>query len=107
VDAAGIDPDQFKQALDKDAQLVNKLADVKPLLSAPIWPVFLATAAFLYLWWLSILIFDLAFTWHRYIRQSVCHTRLCEWRYVHAPPAGGRPRRTGCPHHPAAAREQR
>ena len=36
-----------------------------------LWPVFLAGAAFLYLWWLVALIFDLTFVWHRYIRKSV------------------------------------
>jgi hypothetical protein len=33
-----------------------------------IWPVFLAGAAFLYIWWLAILLFDLTFVWHLYIR---------------------------------------
>jgi len=36
-----------------------------------LWPVFLAGAMFLYLWWLVALIFDLVFVWHRYIRMSV------------------------------------
>ncbi len=36
----------------------------------PIWPVFLAGPAFLYLWWLAILVFDLTFVWHLYIRWS-------------------------------------
>jgi hypothetical protein len=35
-----------------------------------IWPVFLATAAFLYLWWLAALLFDLVFVWHSQIRSS-------------------------------------
>ncbi|HEV8125584.1 MAG TPA: hypothetical protein VGP80_15145 [Gemmatimonadales bacterium] len=35
-----------------------------------IWPVFLATAAFLYLWWLAALLFDLVFVWHSQIRTS-------------------------------------
>lgn len=35
-----------------------------------IWPVFLATAAFLYLWWLAALLFDLVFVWHTQIRTS-------------------------------------
>jgi putative Mn2+ efflux pump MntP len=30
----------------------------------PIWPVFLALAAFLYLWWLAALILDLVLVWH-------------------------------------------
>lgn len=36
----------------------------------PLWPVFLATAGFLYLWWLAVLIFDLVFVWRLYIRGS-------------------------------------
>ena len=30
----------------------------------PVWPVFIATGAFLYLWWLAALIFDLVVIWH-------------------------------------------
>jgi hypothetical protein len=40
------------------------------------WPLMLAFAAFTYLWWLAILIFDLVFVWHRYIRFSVAHNYL-------------------------------
>jgi hypothetical protein len=36
-----------------------------------LWPVFLAGAVFLYLWWLVALLFDLTFVWHRYIRRSL------------------------------------
>jgi hypothetical protein len=32
--------------------------------------VLLAGAAFLYLWWLAIILFDLTFIWHLYIRWS-------------------------------------
>jgi hypothetical protein len=35
-----------------------------------LWPVVLAAAAFLYLWWLAAHLFDLVFVWHRYIRTS-------------------------------------
>lgn len=35
-----------------------------------LWPVFLAGALFVYLWWLVVLLFDLIFVWHRYIRRS-------------------------------------
>lgn len=41
-----------------------------------IWPVVLAGAFFLYLWWLTILFFDLVFVWHRYIQASVAQDRL-------------------------------
>jgi len=45
----------------------------------PLWPVAMGGAAFLYLWWLAILVFDLAFVWHRYIRQSVGVDNLRAW----------------------------
>ncbi|MGI9087572.1 MAG: MFS transporter [Chthoniobacterales bacterium] len=52
-------------------QLINgRLGD------ATLWPVILAGAAFLYLWWLSALIFDLVFVWHRYIRFSTGNKML-------------------------------
>ena len=44
------------------------------------WPVLIAGAAFLYLWWLAALIFDLGFVWQRYIRQSLALKRLASWR---------------------------
>ena len=46
----------------------------------PVWPVVLAGLAFLYLWWLGILLFDLTFVWHRYIRRSVAVETLLQWR---------------------------
>lgn len=36
----------------------------------PTWPLVVATAAFLYLWWLAALLFDLIVAWHVYIRWS-------------------------------------
>jgi hypothetical protein len=41
------------------------------LTSKPFWPVVVSAAAFLYLWWLAIILFDLTFVWQRYIRQAV------------------------------------
>ena len=38
--------------------------------NAPLWPILLGAAAFLFLWRLASLIFDLVFIWHRYIRHS-------------------------------------
>jgi hypothetical protein len=35
-----------------------------------LWPLFMAAAVFLYLWWLVALLFDLVFVWHRYIRYA-------------------------------------
>jgi hypothetical protein len=49
----------------------------------PVWPVALAGAAFLYLWWLGILLFDLAFIWHRYIRKAVAVRTLTQWHKGH------------------------
>ncbi|MBT2322278.1 hypothetical protein J7E62_07965 [Variovorax paradoxus] len=48
-----------------------------------LWPVVLAVAAFIYLWWLAVLIFDLAFVWHVHIRQSTAMKRL---RLIFPPP---------------------
>jgi hypothetical protein len=47
-----------------------------------LWPLVLASAAFIYLWWLATLIFDLVFVWHRYIRFSVAHNYLYALRKV-------------------------
>jgi hypothetical protein len=41
-----------------------------------VWPVVLATAGFLYLWWLAALLFDLVFIWHLYIRHSKLMGRI-------------------------------
>lgn len=54
---------------------VAKVVAVSP----PIWPVLLGGAAFLYLWWLAALIFDLGFVWHRYIRNAIAVGRLKSW----------------------------
>lgn len=65
----------------------------------PVWPLILAGAAFVYLWWLGILLFDLAFVWHRYIRHSVALRNCRAWwsgreaghadHVDHAAPAAG------------------
>jgi hypothetical protein len=44
----------------------------------PVWPVFIATAAFLYLWWLAALILDLTVIWHWYIRNGRVLQRMDE-----------------------------
>lgn len=38
--------------------------------SKAVWPILLGGAIFLYGWWLSVLLFDLVFVWHRYICSS-------------------------------------
>ena len=40
------------------------------------WPLLLGGAAFIYLWWLATLLFDLGFVWHRYVRHAVWHKHL-------------------------------
>jgi hypothetical protein len=37
--------------------------------TGPIWPVVIAATAFLYLWWLGSLMFDLVVAWQLYIRD--------------------------------------
>jgi len=54
---------------------------IRPKEDPTLWPVLLAGAAFAYLWYLGVLIFDLAFIWHRYIRNSVATEHLHEvWK---------------------------
>ncbi len=55
----------FRHIKNQMASLPNAHLELHQL-----WPVFLATAFFLYLWWLVALLFDLTFVWHRYIRFS-------------------------------------
>jgi hypothetical protein len=57
---------------------VNRLAATNS--DQPVWPVLLGGVGFLYLWWLAILLFDLAFVWHRYIRSSVGLYTLRRWQ---------------------------
>jgi hypothetical protein len=42
----------------------------------PVWPVILAGAIFLYLWWLAAHVFDLIVVWQHYIRSSAILDRL-------------------------------
>lgn len=43
---------------------------VSPPLKSALWPIVIGATAFLFLWRLSALVFDLVFIWHRYIRHS-------------------------------------
>jgi len=82
IEAAGFDRRELDQLFQGRPESLKNLAVVKPFLTArpPLWPVLLATAGFLYLWWLAALIFDLGFVWQRYIRHSIANQRLREWR---------------------------
>lgn len=44
------------------------------------WKTVGACLAFVYLWWLGMILFDLAFVWHRYIRNAVCLSLLRAWK---------------------------
>lgn len=46
------------------------------------WPIFVGGAIFIYGWWLAILLFDLVFIWHWYIRNSKALERLREVRQM-------------------------
>jgi hypothetical protein len=52
-----------------------------------------AGAAFLYLWWIAIITFDLTFVWHLYIRHSGAQ-KYVEKRLERARVAGGAAART-------------
>ncbi|WP_148218021.1 hypothetical protein [Opitutus terrae] len=56
--------------------ILNEVWRTQP--TGPLWRVFVAIAAFLYLWWLSSLLFDLVFVWHRYIQGDAAHKSLRE-----------------------------
>jgi hypothetical protein len=82
VQESGLTSNELSQvAVARGTNWIDTLKKVAPVLAAhpPAWPVLLSSAAFLYLWWLAALIFDLAFVWHRYIRHSVTNERLLEW----------------------------
>ena len=83
----GVTPLLLGGAIAVIGKLIFHLDDAK----GPVWPALLATAAFLYLWWLAALIFDLTVIWHWYIRNSRILHRMDELMGGHrgatAPPA--------------------
>jgi hypothetical protein len=86
IDRAHLNRDDLNMLFYPDRQKEPNYApehvkDVTDLLQAHphVWPVLLSGAVFLYLWWLAALIFDLAFVWQRYVRNSVANDRLKEW----------------------------
>jgi hypothetical protein len=46
-----------------------------------LWALVIANAAFLYLWWLSASLFDLAYIWHRLIYSGAITKILRQLRY--------------------------
>lgn len=65
--ARGVRPLLVPGALLALAIVVRVLADTD---NPSLWPVLLGSAAFLYLWWLATLLFDLSVVWHSYVRWS-------------------------------------
>lgn len=63
--AAGEDPRGVVERSAAMQQVVESSLD-----RGPIWPVLLGLPAFLYLWWLVVILFDLTFVWHLYIRYN-------------------------------------
>jgi hypothetical protein len=59
--------------------IINRLFLSPESTPTPVWPIALAGLAYVYLWWLGILVFDLAFIWHRYVRHSVASETLNAW----------------------------
>jgi hypothetical protein len=64
----------------------ERLIEVHP----PLWPVVLSGLAFLYLWWLSALIFDLAFVWQKYVRSTSTVKAFTRWMSLPETPSTGR-----------------
>lgn len=72
--------------------------------SKPVWPVLLALAGLLYLWWLAILLLDLVLVWHGYTQNSLAMDRLramAGWTDMSKPRRNKRTR-PAAPHAPAA-----
>lgn len=57
-------------------RIVSPKASMPDQEAKPLWPVFLALALFLYLWWLATLLLDLVLVWHMYIQNSLAMDRL-------------------------------
>jgi hypothetical protein len=89
IQDARLTPDELNQlVVTQGTNWMDTLQKAQPVLVShpPIWPVLLAGGAFLYLWWLATLLFDLAFTWQRYVRRSVANDRLLQWNPYGMPP---------------------
>ena len=70
-----IDVGQFASEATERVNSIENMVSLRP----PVWPLAVAGVAFLYLWWLSALIFDLGFVWQYYVRRSVANQRLFQW----------------------------
>jgi hypothetical protein len=75
------------QAASNHLKETERLIEVHP----PLWPLVLSGLAFLYLWWLSALIFDLAFVWQKYIRDASTLKPFAECMAFRETPGNGPP----------------
>lgn len=95
IEGARFTADEMEQLLRPEgrAKRLETLVAVAPVVevSPSVWPVALATAGFLYLWWLAASIFDLAFVWQRYVRNAVAVDRLSEWEPYGLPASRAKP----------------
>ncbi len=98
IKRVGLSPNELWQlTTNNPTGWAGAVQKVEPLITPTpsIWPVVLAGGAFLYLWWLAMLLFDLSFVWQRYIRRSITIDRLREWNPYGFPPRwdgnGGEP----------------
>jgi len=76
--AWGLTPLMVLGAVAVATMVVSHLVRAPERTPGPFWPLFLVTVAFLYLWWLAALLFDLVFVWHLYIRHSRLMVRINE-----------------------------
>jgi hypothetical protein len=88
IEDARLTPDELNQLIvAQGTNWMDTVEQVQPVLASQpsIWPVLLAGAAFLYLWWLATLLFDLGFVWQRYVRRSITNQRLLQWNSAGLP----------------------
>jgi hypothetical protein len=74
--AKGMRPMLIAGGLAAAALVGHRIFRSPTTITKPFWPVLLAGAAFIYLWWLAAILFDLFFAWHRYIRRPVLQNYL-------------------------------
>lgn len=80
--ADGGDPRRERAArrTKQDYRNFLKVLDITP----SVWPMLFSWLAFCYLWWLSILVFDLSYVWHRYVRKGDMIKCLVAWKFPKA-----------------------
>jgi hypothetical protein len=74
---------QSREKPKEDRDLLSEAEGLKIVSDAAleqrsIWPVYLAGAAFIYVWWIAIITFDLTFVWHLYIMWGGANSYIDE-----------------------------